>query len=444
MFEEKRQRLLKKAMDMKFTEDLKSDFTKEFFDFVGSVIIDMLDGEDDFFGTFMLRIERSIRLDISWPISTLPRVSGFIMYFNPILFLQLTKKEMVALFKHEIYHIMYSHYERVNSLKNSYSSEAISIAIDISVNQFIKNLPANAKKIEGVNREYNIDLKGDRSIEEYAKAIQGSINKRVTNRDKNVKSDTIVREIDITKAHKLWENSELAKKTVEENAKKIAIGINGENAPEDLKKIIKSFHEKEELSWEQILRRLIPSVKSDYRKTITRRDRRQPDRMDLRGKLPNSVPEIIIAIDISASMTDEDIRKIMIEVLAITANRRGRIKVIECDDEIRSVYSLKSVKDIRKRTANNGSTKFSPVFEYIKEEGLKDSIVIYFTDGVGEEILSIRPIVKKIIWVIIGEEKLSLKNHYGIVKRIKSSRKVGEGKSTALDMVREVIHDWAR
>ncbi|MDS0525561.1 VWA-like domain-containing protein [Clostridium sp. SHJSY1] len=444
MFEEKRQKLLKKVLDIKFTEDLKSDFSKEFFDLVGSVVIEMLDGEDDFFGTFMLKIERNIRLDITWPLSTLPRMSGFLMYFNPVLFLQLSKKEMMALFKHEIYHIMYSHYERVNILKNSYSREAISLAIDISINQFIKNLPVDAKKIDMVNREFNIDLKGDRSIEEYAKVIQESINKRVKNNHKDINSDSVIREIDIEKAHELWEDSELSEETIEGNVKKIALSIVDKNTPEALIKVIKGFTEKEELSWQQILKKLIPSVKSGYRKTITRRDRRQPYRMDLRGKLPNSIPEIIVAIDISASMTDEDIRKIMIEILAITANRRGKIIVIECDNEIRSIYPLRSVNDIRKRTANNGSTEFSPVFEYIKEERKRNSILIYFTDGVGEKELSIKPTIKDIIWVIIGEEDLSLKNSYGKVKRIKSTKKIGEGKSTALDMVREVIHDWAR
>lgn len=444
MFEEKRQMLLKKVLDIKFTEDLKSDFSKEFFDLVNNVVIDMLDGEDDFFGTFMLKIERSIRLDITWPLSTLPRMSGFLMYFNPILFLQLSKKEMMALFKHEIYHIMYSHYERVNSLKNNYSREAISLAIDISINQFIKNLPADAKKIDTVNKEFNIELKNDRSIEEYIKVIQDSINKRVKDNPKDINSDSIAREIDIAKAHKIWEDIELSKETIEGNAKKIALSISDKNTPDALINIIRRFTEKEELSWEQILNKLIPSIKSGYKKTITRRDRRQPDRMDLRGKLPNNIPEVIVAIDISASMTDEDIRKIMIEILAITANRRGKITVIECDNEIRSIYPLRSVKDIRKRTSNNGSTEFSPVFEYIKEERKRDSILVYFTDGVGEKELSIKPTIKDVIWVIIGEEDLSLKNSYGKIKRIKSSKKVGEGKSAALDMVREAIHDWAR
>ena len=75
----------------------------------------------------------------------------------------------------------------------------------------------------------------------------------------------------------------------------------------------------------QILKRMIPSVNSGYKKTTTRRNRRQPERLDLRGTLPKSIPEIIIAIDISASMTDEDIRKILIEVLAICRSKNAKI-----------------------------------------------------------------------------------------------------------------------
>ena len=43
-----------------------------------------------------------------------------------------------------------------------------------------------------------------------------------------------------------------------------------------------------------------------------------------------------------------------------------------------------------------------------------------------------------------GNEEFSLKKHYGYVKRINKNKVVGEGKNTALEMIREVIHDWAR
>ena len=185
-------------------------------------------------------------------------------------------------------------------------------------------------------------------------------------------------------------------------------------------------------------------MKSGYKKTIVRRDRRQPNRLDLRGTLKDTIPEIIVAIDISASMSEEEVHNIMIEVLAITRSRVDKIKIIECDDEIRKVYDIKTSKDIMKRSRKSGATKFSPVFKYIKDNRLSDRVLIYFTDGVGEKELTIKPTIKNVIWVLTGEEGLSLNKGIGIIKYIKSKHEKTEDGAAALQMIRGVIHDWAR
>ena len=118
--------------------------------------------------------------------------------------------------------------------------------------------------------------------------------------------------------------------------------------------------------------------------------------------------------------------------------------IIECDNEVRAVYKLKNKNDIRKRSKDNGSTKFSPVFKYISDNNLRNVILIYFTDGVGEEELEVKPINKKTLWIISGDKELSLKNPYGDIKRINSDKiEVIEG-NLGLQMVNEAIHDWAR
>lgn len=442
-FLEERDALFSKVLKIEKAEDIRDDFKREFFDLVGKVIIDMLSSEDNFFGGFMIKIEREIRVDITWPLATVPKVNGFIMYFNPLLFLQCDKKEMAALFKHEIYHMMYLHYERVNDLKNKYSNEVISMAIDISINQFVKNMPMEACRLDTVNREFNIELKENRSIEEYASEIQKAITERLKKSSNEKNSDSIAREFDIAKGHEVWDEIDISDQSIKENVKKIATSLKSSGKPDEILKIISGFEEKEELSWQNILQRMIPAVKSGYRKTITRRNRRQPERMDLRGRLANHIPELVIAIDISASMTDEDIKKIMVEILAIVRNREAKITVVECDNEIRRIYSLRSPKDIKPRSEKNGSTSFSPVFEYVREKGLNDSIIIYFTDGVGEKELKVKPLNKKIIWVLTGDEEFSLKNPVGEIKRI-NRKKVKEEKVFALDLVREVVRDLNR
>lgn len=444
VFEDVRKRLLKSALQFENKNDITGAFNRDFFELINTIIINMIDREDNFFGTFMLKIERGIKLDITNAIATVPTINGFKMYYNPILFLTFNEKEMGAAFKHEIYHIMYFHYQRALVLKNSYSKEAITLALDISINQYIKDLPIAYKKIYTVSKELNIELRGNRTVEEYARIIQDAISKKqVVFQDKN-DNEYVVKSFDIGKSHQLWDNVDINEEVIENNIKKTAVGIKNSNPPKDLQGVINRFSEKEELSWQEILKRMLPSVRAGYRKTITRRDRRQPDRMDLRGKLPSAIPDIIVAVDISASMNDEDIRKVFIEILAIAKNRGGKITIIECDNEIRSIYPLRNAKDIRKRSFKSGSTAFSPVFKYIRDNRLKDCILIYFTDGVGEKVLEIKPANKRIIWVLTGEEELSIDNPIGEIKKLERNIIVGEGKGAAIELVKEVIHEWAR
>ncbi|HEY5525191.1 MAG TPA: hypothetical protein VIK26_07645, partial [Clostridium sp.] len=78
MFNDKREYLLKRVFDMEFQDEITGDFKREFFKLVSDVIISMEDGEDSFFGSFMLKIERDIRFDITWPLSTIPKANGFL------------------------------------------------------------------------------------------------------------------------------------------------------------------------------------------------------------------------------------------------------------------------------------------------------------------------------------------------------------------------------
>jgi len=442
-FEEKRQQLLKEAYSLEENVKFNDKYKRNLFELVEDIILYLLQNQDVFFGQFMLRIRRDININLTVPIATIPKRDGFNMYFNPFFFLNCTKKEMAALFKHEIYHIMNSHFERERKLKVRFNKEAIGVALDISVNQYIKDLPAYSKKLSGINMEYNLSLEENRSIEEYAEEIYKSIKSRIRE-NKISKEDDFKYEIDITKAHELWDEIELSEEDIKSLTKKTAISAYNKNTPKGLENIILAYKEKAEIPWQMVLKNILPNVKSGYKKTITRKNRRQPDRLDLRGILPRNETELIVAIDISASIKDEDMHKILVEILSITSSTKNKITIIECDNEIRNIYELKNEKNIQLRAKNNGSTQFSPVFQYAIDNNLRKSVLIYFTDGVGEKELKVKPINKNIIWVISGNEELSLKNPYGEIRRINTEQKeVIEG-NIGLKMINEAIHEWAR
>ncbi|MCQ2012096.1 vWA domain-containing protein [Clostridium butyricum] len=442
-FNEEREELLKEVFLMDEKKKCGDFYNRRFFDIVEKVILYLLQGQDAFFGQFMLSIKREIRFDIKVPIATIPKRDGFNMYFNPFFFLNCTKREMAALLKHEIYHIMNLHFEREKQLKNRFSKEAVGVALDISINQYIKDLPGYSRKLEAINMEHNLNLAENRSIEEYAEEIYKSIKSRIK-KDKFNENGNEEFLLEMDKAHEIWDEIDIDEESINSLTKKTAISAYNKNTPEGLEKIILSYDEKPEISWELVLKNAIPAMKSGYKKTIVRRNRRQPERFDLRGTLPKNEAEVVVAIDISASMKDDEMKKILIEILSITHASKNKVTVIECDNEIRKVYKLRSEKDIQKRCRENGSTLFSPVFKYIRDKNLKNCILVYFTDGVGEKELEIKPFNKKTLWVICGDDELSLKESYGEVKRIHREKYEKLEGNIGLQMVNEVIHDWAR
>jgi len=178
--------------------------------------------------------------------------------------------------------------------------------------------------------------------------------------------------------------------------------------------------EDEDLPWHWYLKKLVGSIASGKKKTTARRNRRQPERLDLPGHLRAHVARLIVAVDISGSISDSEFKQAMQEVFHIVRNYKHDITLIECDDEIRRVYQVRELADIKNRLDVRGGTSYSPVFQYANEA--KDiDLLIYFTDGKGEAKLAEPPRGYKVLWVLSGRgETLSVQEPWGLVKKLKA------------------------
>lgn len=453
-FEELRVRLYSEIMQWQDSENMTEEFKREFLKLIELCTFSMMESDDNFFALFTIQMKREIKLDLPTAVANTASLSHFIIYFNPYIFLECSLEEMKALIKHEVYHIMYNHLKRAENIRGKYSDIAINRAMDISINQYINHMPLWADNIQNVSLTYNIDLKRDLTMEEYAKIIQEGINKLKDTKDPEVSQEKMMgddnfikRTHDPAHAHDVWSESEdsFNLEQIKELTKKTASNAVRGKIPNEFKDIIEELNQKSEISWKDYLRKVVGTLPSGYKKTITRKDRRQPDRLDLRGKLSKQIAQIILVIDISGSITDKEIEQIMIEVFSIVKNYCTEITIIECDNQIRRVYNVKSKKDIKAKLDTKGGTAFSPVLEYINRYKMRNHFLIYFTDGVGEEELSCVPINYKTLWVITGKgEKLSLKNPYGVVKKLSKMKVETANLGYAKDTMKELLMEWAK
>ena len=406
----------------KFEVKIEEDFKRDFFSLVNKVNLSLMEDNENFYGYFLFQMEREIRFDISSATSVNFKGAKYVMYFNPIIFLELNMKQMETTIKHEILHVISQHLIRAKELKGKYSTLALNISMDVVVNQYLDYLPPYSITLEYINNKYDMKLEPYKTFEYYLEKVQTELDLQDEN-DEGEEVDSnenVIVDFDPERTHDMWEESdEVDEKTLNEFTEKFADSAQKGKNPNYIDAMIKSLKNRNgELPWNLFLKKLMGTIEANKKKTVTRRNRRQPSRLDLRGELRGHKAEIAVAIDISGSISDEEFKQAIKEVLAIVKSHNQEITIIECDKEIRRAYKVKSPRDVQERIATGGGTKFSPVFEYANNK--KINLLIYFTDGKGEEKLEVIPRGYKTLWVISGRgDKLSLREPFGVVKKLK-------------------------
>ncbi len=425
--------------------EVSEEYKRDFFAVIDKINFNLIEDEENFYGYFLLQMGREINFDISSPSGVNFKGSKYVIYFNPLLFLKLDIKQMETTIKHQILHIISMHLIRAKECKENgkYSTLAVNLAMDVVVNQYLNYLPPYSATLEWVNVNYSLQLEAYQTFEYYLDKIQNELDLQDENEDgeehdTNIDEDEYVK-YDQEKTHDIWDESDdIDEKTMTEFTQKFVNSSQKGTLPEYMKSFIAQFKNKNgELPWNLYLKKLMGTIESNKKKTVTRRNRRQPNRLDLRGELRSHKAEIAVAIDISGSISDEEFRQAIKEVLSIVKNHNHEITIIECDREIKRIYKVKNVKDVQDRVATGGGTEFSPVFEYLNTK--KFNLLIYFTDGKGERNLKSKPKGYKVLWVISGKgDKLSLKNPYGAVKKL--SKVEEKNKASMLDL-KDVMYD---
>lgn len=419
----------------KFQPEITKEFKEDFFKLVDKVILSLMEDKDNFYGYFLFQMGREIRFDITSASGVNFKGAKYVIYFNPILFLQLNMKQMETTIKHEIHHVLSLHLSRAKELKNKYSTLTVNLAMDIVVNQYLDNLPPYSTTLKGVNLKYNLNMEAYNTLEYYAEKIQSELDLMEENdegeEDDSQMTNSMVESYNPEKMHDMWQESdEFDEKTLREFAEKVINASQKGTIPSQVESLIANLKNSQgEIPWNIMLKKLMGTVESNKKKTITRRNRRQPNRLDLRGEIRNHKSEIAVAIDISGSISNEEFKQAIKEVLSIVKNYNHEITIIECDKEVKRVYKAKSVRDIKKRLTSGGATKFTPVFEYANNT--KCNLLIYFTDGKGERKLEVVPRGYRTLWVISGRgDELSLDESYGPVKKLSNV----EVKETELEL----------
>jgi predicted metal-dependent peptidase len=133
------------------------------------------------------------------------------------------------------------------------------------------------------------------------------------------------------------------------------------------------------LDWKSILRRFVQdSIKNDYSWFPPNR-RFVYQNLYLPSLRSDGLGEIVIAVDTSGSVSNDEIKQFAGEITAIMEEYNYKITVIYCDTEVNDVEEFDNEQVIL-HPKGGGGTDFIPPFEWLENNNRVPTCFIYMTD----------------------------------------------------------------
>ena len=189
--------------------------------------------------------------------------------------------------------------------------------------------------------------------------------------------------------HSKW--SEMSE-TDEELAKEImgkvideALEKSRGNAPSNIDEMMKLWKKAPKLSWKKILKRYLSSKKGSKVSSIKKRNRRIRQ-LGIKGnKTARDIPEVITLIDVSGSVSDQEILNGLVEITEICKISNSNMKYIQVDTTPRPTEEFDPKKKDFKRFGCGG-TYIAAGIKQVMDEKLPCDVVVVITDGFIEDV----------------------------------------------------------
>ena len=141
-----------------------------------------------------------------------------------------------------------------------------------------------------------------------------------------------------------------------------------------------------QLPWRMLLARyMTAAARDDYSYTRPSARREGPA---IYPSLRSSQVDMVVALDTSGSLKDEEIGAFLAEVNAIKSQVRARVTLLACDAELEREgpwrFEPWEEMELPKEISGGGGTRFAPVFDWVEREGRQPDLLVYFTDAKGQ------------------------------------------------------------
>jgi predicted metal-dependent peptidase len=300
-------------------------------------------------------------------------VDGRNIYYNPAFVEKLEPDELIFVLCHEILHVAAAHTLR----RNDRHKIKWNIACDLAINQILVDCGMKMPKQGLLDAKFK-----DMSAEEiYDKLPEVQVVK-LSGKGSDPGGTGEVMDMPGEDGGEMSDaERQLAE---EENRVQVAQAAQVAKAQGKLPGSLDGFIAEAltpKVNWKDRLRQFVTAtIPSDY--TWAKGNRRYLGAgLYLPSVARTGVGEIVVVVDTSGSVPDEDVKQFLAEIRAIQEDcQPEKLHVIACDAAVGSAISYEPGDDIPGIKCTRGGTDFRPPFKWVEENGVEPKALIYLTD----------------------------------------------------------------
>lgn len=377
-------------------------------------------------GEVLLALPKKITINSPGTFTLAWEDSSLVLLVHPTALMAVDPDQLLSLLNHEAMHVIWRHPLRYSTVADQANVKA---ACDIAVNQYLSQPPAGTATLTALRQLIRRPVKSGQDSADYLRIIRknhldfnGKLKKpgqplsgngpqqgqaRPRPGKPHVPGDS----------HHGWlvEGDNAGRLQLQKTAHlQRLLTAAWQKTPAKQRGLVPGMIERQLSSgphrsrprWVRQLSLWLGTVPHGTTDSRARFNRRQPYRMELPGKITRYVTRLLVFVDNSGSMGDDEIAWLLDQVNFIAQSRSIAVTILPFDAAVHPEgrQDLSGGHQVDYQRSGGGGTSFQSIFDYLSRQRVsKESLILIMTDGWGEQVVYDKG-YRRVVWLLTTKQ----------------------------------------